>query len=271
MSWPPCGPPGVAWDVVVRCFRPGAGASPEPGRRARAKLPIVRRIRQRRGCLPTGTCPRRWRTKDNQPADGEPATIRGGRPRDVVAEPVERGRAPAAGSPSRAHGQRPRCALVIEASSRPCASKAAVTPVSAACTTGRPVSAARSAPSEACWAGAQLSGTWSRRSGTRSAGRPGRRPPGTCRGRRTRSRSARRAGAAARPGRRVDQLRPVARDHVARRRLADPGQPAERARNGMYSPNGTSRVFVYEPPRSRAGRPAARPWTCRRRARRNPG
>ena len=38
----------------------------------------------------------------------------------------------------------------IQASSLPLASNAAVTPVSAAWTTGRPVSAARTAPSEAC-------------------------------------------------------------------------------------------------------------------------
>ena len=42
------------------------------------------------------------------------------------------------------------------ASSRPRASKATLSPVSAAWTTGRPVSAARTALSEACCAGAQL-------------------------------------------------------------------------------------------------------------------
>ena len=50
----------------------------------------------------------------------------------------------------------PRCAPPFQASSRPRASNAAESPVSAACTTGRPVSAARSALSEACWASAQL-------------------------------------------------------------------------------------------------------------------
>lgn len=72
-------------------------------------------------------------------------------------------------SPSRSYGVRalaagslmrstvtPWCALVIMASSRPRESNATVSPVSAACTTGRPVSAARTALSEACWAGAQL-------------------------------------------------------------------------------------------------------------------
>src|SRR5580700_6755442 len=44
----------------------------------------------------------------------------------------------------------------IQASSRPRASKATVSPVSAAWTTGRPVSAARTAPSEACWSGPQV-------------------------------------------------------------------------------------------------------------------
>ena len=44
----------------------------------------------------------------------------------------------------------------IQASRLPLASKATVSPVSAACTTGRPVSAARTAPSEACWSGPQV-------------------------------------------------------------------------------------------------------------------
>src|SRR6266851_5608757 len=44
----------------------------------------------------------------------------------------------------------------IQASSLPRASNAAVTPVSAAWTAGRPVSAARTALSEACWSGPQV-------------------------------------------------------------------------------------------------------------------
>lgn len=49
------------------------------------------------------------------------------------------------------------CWLVVsDPSSRPRASKATELPDRAACTTGRPVSAARSAPIAACCAGAQL-------------------------------------------------------------------------------------------------------------------
>ncbi len=62
---------------------------------------------------------------------------------------------PAPGRPSRTV-RTPRWLVVSRASSRPRASKAAESPVRAACTTGRPVSAARTAPSAACWAGAQL-------------------------------------------------------------------------------------------------------------------
>ncbi len=50
----------------------------------------------------------------------------------------------------------PRWVCPIQASSRPRLSKASESPVSAAWTTGRPVSAARSASSDACWARAQV-------------------------------------------------------------------------------------------------------------------
>jgi hypothetical protein len=50
----------------------------------------------------------------------------------------------------------PREDCLIQASSLPLVSNAAVTPVKAAWTTGRPVSAARTAPSEACWSGPQV-------------------------------------------------------------------------------------------------------------------
>ncbi len=50
----------------------------------------------------------------------------------------------------------PDSPVVSRTSRRPCASYATDSPVNAACTTGRPVSAARSAPSEACWAGAHV-------------------------------------------------------------------------------------------------------------------
>ena len=127
-------------------------------------------------------------------------------------------------------------------------SKAAVSPVRAAWTTGRPVSAARTAPSDACWAGAQVrwnvesevwyTMSWAPRPvSTRDmSGKADSKQISTPRGSGWPDRLVACRRCAPSPGTIL----------LGAALLIRASQPSA-ARSGMYSPNGTSRVLVYEP------------------------